>query len=152
MRNSYQVLQPVEQGSQQVDSTGSPMIVDEIDKAEIPPPETRRDGDDEHSELEENLYLVFLALSQRDKNIKENIWRMCHFAQSASHKDHILHVRDRLDTCHLPNLVMTRMTRGLERLLGPQVKAFWLHGEERRRPSGRDIDLNCVGLSAKMTQ
>ena len=80
-------LQPVEKGSQQVDSTGSPMIMDEIEKAEIPPPET-----------------------------------------------------------------MTRMTGGLERLFGPQVKALWLHGEERRRSSRRDIDLNCVGLSAKMTR
>ena len=40
------------------------MIKDEIEKAEIPPPETRSDGDDEHSELEENLCLVLLELSK----------------------------------------------------------------------------------------
>ena len=44
---------------------GVPMIKDEIDKAEIQRPETRSDGDDEHSDLEEDLYLLPLALSKQ---------------------------------------------------------------------------------------
>ena len=75
----------------------------------------------EHSELEENLYPVFLALSKGTTTSKETSGECA-------------------------------TSRGLERLLGPQVKAFWLHGEERRTSSGRDIDLNCDGLSAKMTR
>ena len=66
-------LQRVEKGSQQVDSTGSPMIMDEIEKAEIPPPETRSDGDDEHSELEENLSLVFQALSKGQEHQRKHL-------------------------------------------------------------------------------
>ena len=57
-------LQPVEKGFQQVDSTGSPMIKDEVDETEIQRPETRSDGDDEPSEIEENLYRVLPALSE----------------------------------------------------------------------------------------
>ena len=57
-------LQPVEKRLQPVDSTVSPMFKDEISKAEIPRPETRSDGDDEHRDLEEDLCLLPLALSK----------------------------------------------------------------------------------------
>ena len=67
-------------------------------------------------------------------------------------RPHLLHVRNQLDTCHPPNLVMTLMTHELERLLGWQVKALWINGEERRRSSARDTELHCGGLSVKMTR
>ena len=106
-------LQPVEKGSQQVDSTGSPMIMDEIEKAEIPPPETSSDGDDEHSELEENLCLVFLALSQGQEHQRKHLANVSLRTKWFPQGPHLPHVRHQLETCHLPSLVMTRMTGGL---------------------------------------
>ena len=55
------------------------------------------------------------------------------------------HVRNQLDTCHPPNLVITD-DAWAGRLLG------WLNGEERRRSSARDTELHCGGLSVKMTR
>ena len=82
------------------------MIMDEIEKAEIPPPETRSDGDDEHSELEENLYLVFLAPSKGQEHQRKHLANVSLRTKWFPQGPHLPHVRDQLDTCHLPNLVM----------------------------------------------
>ena len=102
-------LQPVEKMLQPVDSTVSPMIKDEIDKAEIPRPETRSDGYDEPSDLEEALQIVPLTLSKKKETSRETSGERDHiFRMFASNWTHVIH----------QNLVLTLMSHGLETIVG----------------------------------